>query len=130
MSRSSPAADRRPYARVSALAGAAVGFGIWLVAPVVAGRAAPWDAAFPLYGVVLISSGILVGLMGPRPRFLGWLTSWIGTWAGQVLALLILPWLERVSLPAGVASTGLGSSLFVIGTVAGTIMGLLARRRR
>lgn len=116
------------YARVSALAGAGVGFGVWLVAPWVAGRAEPWDASYPLYSVALIGSGILLGLLGPRPRRLGWLTAWIGAWAGQVAALLLLPWLEPAALSTGALVTGLGSSLFVIGTVAGTLLGLLARR--
>lgn len=121
--------DRRAYARVSALVGAAVGFTVWLVAPFVAGRAEPWDATFPLYSVALIGSGIMLGLLGPRPRFLGWLTSWAGAWAGQVLALLVLPWLDGTWLYVGLMTTGLGSSLFVMGTVAGTLMGMAARRR-
>jgi len=116
------------YARVSALAGAAVGFVVWLVAPWVAGQAEPWDAAYPLYSITLISSGILLGLLGPRPRRLGWLTAWIGAWAGQVAALVLLPWLEPAALSIGALVTGLGSSLFVIGTVAGTLIGLVARR--
>lgn len=120
---------RRAYARGSALAGAAVGFGVWLVAPFVAGRAEPWDASYPLYSVALIGSGILLGLLGPRPRHLGWLTSWAGAWAGQVVALLALPWLEPAAISTGIVVTGLGSSLFVMGTAAGTLMGILARRR-
>jgi hypothetical protein len=61
----------RPTPRFSttAFAGAGLGFGLWIVSPLVAGCAEPWDASFSFYlpvmlGAVTTAIGAVVSLPG------------------------------------------------------------------
>jgi hypothetical protein len=102
-------ASAKPRSQHAALAGAALGFGLWLVSPYVAGRAEPWDASFPLYLPVMLAGGALVGTMLP----LRGAAFFLGVWLGQVLAIALLPGHGSNWFPVGAVTTAVGGALAV-----------------
>jgi hypothetical protein len=104
-----PANNACAQARFShpAVAGAALGFGLWLVSPYFAGRAEPWDASFPFYLPVMLAGGALVGSVLPRRAA----AFFLGVWLGQVLAIAFLPGHGRTWFPVGVVTTAVGGAL-------------------
>jgi hypothetical protein len=89
------------------VAGAALGFGIWLASPFVAGCVEPWDASFPFYLLAMVAGGALMGATLPRHplAFVG------GVWLGQVLALAALPGHQRSWILLGAVTTAIGAAL-------------------
>ena len=59
------------------------GAAIWIFAPMMTGRAEPWDARSPYYWVSLLVSGFIVGCVEPKRS----LTSSLWIVAGQTLAI-------------------------------------------
>jgi hypothetical protein len=104
------------------LAGAALGFGLWLVSPYVAGRVEPWDASFPFYGPVMLVGGALAGGRVPRHA----VAFFLGVWLGQVFALAVLPGHDRTWILLGVVTTAVGG----MAGVAGYLVGSFLRSRR
>jgi len=91
----------------AALAGAALGFGLWLLSPYLTGRAEPWDAPFPFYLPAMLAGGALAGSILPRRTG----AFFLGVWLGQVLAIAILPGHGRDWFPVGVVTTAVGGAL-------------------
>ena len=99
----------------------AVGFAVWALSPSLVDTPLPWDAAWPFYSTILLSTGFLVSQVTIKP----WL-GFFGVWAGQVFALVALP-LDRTTNmfgPAvwwalGVVGTGVGSLILVVGWLLG-----------
>jgi hypothetical protein len=89
----------------TAFAGAGLGFCLWLVSPLLAGCAEPWDASFPFYTPVMLAGGALAGALLPRHS----LAFVLGVWLGQVLALAILPGHDRNWIALGAVTTAIGS---------------------
>jgi hypothetical protein len=94
-----------PRLTTTAFAGAGLGFGLWLVSPLVAGCAEPWDASFPFYTPVMLVGGALVGTLLPGHS----IAFIFGVWVGQVLALAILPGHDRSWIALGAVTTAIGS---------------------
>jgi hypothetical protein len=99
----------KPRSHHAALAGAVLGFGLWLVSPYVAGRAEPWDASFPLYLPVMLAGGAVVGGLPPRRAA----AFFLGVWLGQVLAIALLPGHGSNWFPVGAVTTAVGGALAV-----------------
>jgi hypothetical protein len=96
---------------------AALGFGIWASSPVLTGHAEPWDSEHAFYSVALLIGGSVLGLL--RSRHL--LLCYLGAWSGQVVALAVLPGLDRGWLLLGVITTAMGSVWILPGAVAGRV---------
>lgn len=106
------ATSERPAAGASrpaaaALAGAALGFALWLASPLVTGHAEPWDGEFPFYLPVMLAGGAVAG--GALPRRAG--AFFLGLWLGQVLAIALLPGHGSNWFPIGAVSTAVGAAL-------------------
>jgi len=106
----------RPTTRftTTAFAGAGLGFGLWLVSPLVAGCAEPWDASFPFYTPVMLVGGALVGSLLPRHS----IAFVLGVWVGQVLALATLPGHDRSWILLGAITTAIGAVVSLPGYLA------------
>lgn len=103
---------------------AALGFAIWALSPVLTGAAEPWDASGPYYLAASLAGGGALGLLLPRYS----LRSYLGAWCGQVVALAVLPDLDRGWLLLGVFTTAIGSICFLLGHVAGRILRRIGHR--
>lgn len=106
-----------PFASVAG-AGTALGFGLWLVSPLVAGCVEPWDASFPFYAPVMLMGGALAGTLLPR-RFIAFV---FGVWGGQVLALAVLPGHDRSWIALGAITTAIGSVVSLPGYAAASLI--------
>jgi hypothetical protein len=93
---------------------AALGFGIWAASPTLTGHAEPWDSQYPFYSLTSLIGGGVLGFSSPAL-----LRCYVGAWFGQVLALAILPGLDRGWLLLGVMTTAVGSLLVLLGAVVG-----------
>jgi hypothetical protein len=99
------------------LASFVIGFGVWALAPRIAGTPLPWDAKWPFYSAILLGAGLAFSLA----RLGAW-TGFFGIWAGQIAALILLP-LDRTTnmlgstawWVLGVVGTGVGSLILVVG---------------
>lgn len=103
------------------------GFLVWALSPSLAGTPLPWDASWPFYSIVFLVTGLIVAQFA---RIM-WLAV-IGAWAGQLVALIMLPldrtvnmWGEEAWWTLGVVGTGVGSLI----VVAGWILGNTIRKR-
>jgi hypothetical protein len=114
-----------PLARAAAvIVTAAAGFAVWGLSPRLVGTPLPWDATCPFYSTTLLSIGFLVSRLAST-QWLGF----FGVWAGQVIALVVLP-LDRTNNmlgPAvwwvlGIAATGVGSLILVVGWFLGNAL--------
>lgn len=107
--------------------GLAGGAAIWLLSPLVTGRAEPWDAGGGYYPGALFIAGLLGGLAVPaRPGLIA-----LGVFAGQVLVLLGRVVADPAGgglWPLGILFGGLYSMLALVGALVGAAVG--ARRRR
>ena len=94
-----------------------VGFGVWALSPGLVNTPLPWDADWPFYSTILLVTGFLVSRVTVKP----W-RGFFGIWAGQIVALLVLP-LDRTTnmfgptawWVLGFVSTGVGALLLVVG---------------
>ena len=94
-----------------------VGFGVWALSPRLVATPLPWDADWPFYSTVLLGTGFLISRFTMKP----WL-GFFGFWAGQIVALLVLP-LDRTTnmlgptawWVLGVLSTAVGALILVVG---------------
>lgn len=68
---------------IAAFAGAA----IWALSPWLTGHAEPWDAGGVYYTAALIGTGLLTGLIVPKPLW----ALYTGGVFGQFMYLLLLP---------------------------------------
>ena len=118
----------RPQSKAAsaASAGALLGYGLWLVSPIVAGCAEPWDASFPLYTPVLVVGGALGGGLLPG-RAIAFL---LGLWIGQVLALATLPDHQRSWILLGAVTTAIGATVSVPSYVAASFLRKRCAARR
>jgi len=114
-------AERRSIAAAAGLRAALLTFFIWAISPVLFGQVEPWDTPYPFYTIAIFLSGALIGY---RYRGVALLPCFLGAWAGQIAALLILPGHDRTWLALGAVTTGIGSLL----AVAGAALGALIRR--
>ena len=99
-------------------------FLVWAASPWLFAVAEPWDAAYPFYTLAALLGGALLGL-----RFRAPIPSFLGAWAGQVLALLVLPGHDRSWLMLGVVTTAIGSLLVLAGSLPGTLLRGRAKAR-
>jgi len=96
---------------------AAAGFLVWELAPSLTGQPLPWDAPWPFYSLVMGTAGFAIGQFSRGV----WLCI-AAAWAGQVVALIVLP-LDRSANMLGVGAwwvlgilaTGVGSLILWIG---------------
>jgi hypothetical protein len=101
------------------MAGAAVlGFGIWAVSPILTGQREPWDSEYPFYLLASLIGGGVLGALTPKHL----LHCYAGAWFGQVVALAVLPGLDRGWLLLGVMTTAVGSLLILLGAVLGRVV--------
>lgn len=103
---------------------AALGFGIWASSPILTGFAEPWDSPNPFYSLTSLVGGAVLGFLAPKHLLL----CYFGAWLGQVIALAVLPGLDRGWLLLGVMSTAVGSVLILVGAVIGKAVRLLVSR--
>lgn len=101
-------------------------FAVWAFSPALVDRAEPWDADWPYYSTCSLILGLGIGFAFRRQL----VSSYLGAWAGQVLALLGLPGHDRAWWHLGVITTAFGSLIFFIGVVAGSSIATLARPAR
>lgn len=99
-------------------------FAVWAVSPALVDRAEPWDADWPYYSTCSLILGFGVGLAFRRHL----LSTYMGAWGGQVLALLCLPGHDRAWWHLGVITTAFGSLIFLIGVAVGSSIATFARR--
>lgn len=91
------------------------GFLLWALSPMIIHRREPWDAEWPFYLVVIVIAGAVAGLFGTnRLQTVAWV------WAGQVTALATV--VGREWFPLGVITTGIGSSLSLLGWAAVSVI--------
>lgn len=108
------------HSRVSCLASAfAFGFGLWASAPWLVGTREPWDAEIPFYytGLMLLG-GTALGAAFPQRS----VAAFLGFWAGQFIATLVLPGYDRTWAALGVITTGIGSLIGLGGYLAGALL--------
>jgi len=108
--------------RSTLLFSAITGFLLWALSPAITGHNEPWDAPYPFYSIVLIGAGALWALIRRRREPVGIL----GVWLGQVLALCVLPWLDRSAVIVGAVTTAVGSLFFLLGNA---IIAALVRKK-
>ena len=95
---------------------------VWALSPWLTGHVEPWDADGLYYPVALVLSGVLSGLLAPKPLW----ALYLGGMAGQVLYLLLLRPVDPL-LGVGLLFVLLWSLVFVAG---GFIGGRLRRWSR
>ena len=100
---------------ISFLCPAVITFGIWAASPVFFGIVEPWDTPTPFYSAASLLGGALLALAYPVLL----LHCFLGAWAGQIVALLVLPGVDRGWFLLGVISTGIGSLVFFAGALLG-----------
>jgi hypothetical protein len=109
------ARQRRSLGRFAVIVGAAaLGFGIWAASPALTGHAEPWDAQHPYYSLASLIGG---GFLGFLSRAV--VRCYVGAWLGQVIALAVLPGLDRGWILLGVMTTAVGSLLILLGAAGG-----------
>ena len=96
----------------------ALSFALWALSPALTGRVEPWDAAFPFYSIGAVIVGGIVGLAFPRRLA----AAYFGAWLGQLVALLVLPGLDRASFALGAVTTAIGSVVFLGGACVGSAL--------
>jgi hypothetical protein len=107
------------------MAGAAVlGFGIWALSPILTGQHEPWDSQYPFYSLASLIGGGVLGALAPKRL----VYCYAGAWSGQVVALAVLPGLDRGWLLLGVMTTAVGSLLILVGAVIGRAVRQLVGR--
>lgn len=112
-------------ARLPFVIGAIGGAGVWLLSPLVTGRAEPWDAASGYYPAALFLAGLLGSLAVPTHP----VVVVVGIFAGQVLVLMGRVVADPASgglWPLGILFLGLYSVVALVGAVVGSVVG---RRR-
>ncbi len=114
---------------ISTIAAATLGFGIWAASPVLTGVPEPWDSAYPYYLVLSLAGGGTLGFFYPKHMLL----CYVGAWSGQIVALAVLPGLDRGWILLGTITTAIGSLLILLGAVIGWLgrlgLGRLTSRR-
>ena len=114
-----------PNRLIAVAASAAFGFMIWAVSPTLTGFHEPWDSELPFYSATSLVGGSILGFFLHRhPMFL-----YLGAWWGQVVALAVLPGLDRGWLLLGVITTAVGSTLTLLGGMIGRVVRLMGRQR-
>ena len=111
--------------RIAVAASAALGFMIWAVSPTFTGFHEPWDSEGHFYSVASLVGGSILGFLLPRHPVL----LYLGAWWGQVIALAVLPGLDRGWLLLGVFTTAVGSILTLLGSMVGRVVRLKGRQR-
>lgn len=113
----------RPENAVVVLCGVGIGYGVWAAAPAIVHKSQPWDAQWPYYSAVLITTGGLVRLRTSAD----YVALFLGLWFGQNLAIFVLP-LDRTDwwggpvfqALIGMLSTGAGALISLVGYLAGS----------
>ena len=97
-------------------------FSIWALSPTLIGHAEPWDSDWPFYSLAAAGTGAVLGLAFP------WrvASTYLGAWFGQLVALAVLPGIDRSWFLLGVFSTAVGSLFFAGGALVGGTIGLIA----
>ena len=100
-------------------------FSIWALSPTLIGYAEPWDSDWPVYSLAAVGTGAVLGLAFP------WrvASTYLGAWFGQLVALAVLPGLDRSWFLLGVFSTAVGSLLFAGGALVGSALRKLTAER-
>lgn len=111
---------------VAALSGTLLGAGIWLVSPVLTGRAEPWDAPGYFYLFSLLGAGIVLGLIWPRQ----WLIPSSCVIAGQIIAFAGRILIQQAD--AGLWPLGLGIlvAFSLVSLIGGKLGSFMASPRR
>ena len=111
--------------------GAILGAGIWIASPIFTGHVEPWDSEGPFYLPVMVVGSFIVGLLfspGSNVRsvgnelLIGVLGCFFGVWIGQLLAIMIIPTIEKVWFLLFLLTTGIGSLLALPGALAGAFL--------
>jgi hypothetical protein len=105
--------------------GAALGLALWVVPALLSDEPLPWDSQGPLFGVVLLFIGLILGFLGPGQP----VAAIAGVFVGQLVVLL-----GRVMTNAATSDLWLISAMLLAGYtfVAGGIgagLGTALRRR-
>ncbi len=101
-------------------------FSIWALSPTLIGYAEPWDSDWPFYLLAAVGTGAVLGLAVPWRVF----STYLGAWFGQLVALAVLPGLDRSWFLLGVFSTAVGSLLFAGGALVGSALRKLTAVRQ
>ncbi|MCK4905674.1 hypothetical protein KAS42_05505 [bacterium] len=94
------------------------GFCILALLPIVTGHNNPFDVEDKSYFVVLIVGGFILGMLAPR--YLA--VCYLGVWLGQVLAIEVLPGIDKAWWMLGVLTFGILSILVLVGAFIGSII--------
>jgi hypothetical protein len=111
--------SRRSRWLAPAVGAALLTFLIWASSPLLFGQLEPWDTPYPIYTIAVFLGGVIFGY---RYGGAAILSCPLGAWAGQIVALLVLPGLDRTWFLLGVFTTGLGSLLALAGAALGTLV--------
>ena len=103
---------------ISTIAAGILGFGIWAASPALTGVPEPWDSEYPYYLVLSIVGGGTLGFFYSKHL----LFCYVGAWSGQIVALAVLPGLDRGWILLGVMTTAIGSLLILLGAVIGWLL--------
>lgn len=96
---------------IVSLAGLTLGFGLWVICPLLAGTREPWDVEWPFYPIALVLGGGLIGLRIPGHPLLFYACLWLS----QVMASSVLPGHDNSWLALCVLTAGIGSLLGLAG---------------
>lgn len=105
------------------IVGAVVSAATWLLAPALHDRREPWDSPIYLYRGGLLSAGLLIGFIRPRPFGRGLPSAWAGAWLGQIPFVVF-----SVFRSLGLWATAFGALFFVGGVFIGNMFRLSWRR--
>jgi hypothetical protein len=105
------------------IVGAALGLALWVVPAVLSDEPLPWDSQGPVFGVVLLLIGLILGFLGPGQT----IPAIAGLFVGQLLVLL-----ARVVTNAATSDLWLITAMLLAGYtfVAGGIGALLGNTLR
>lgn len=105
------------------VAASTLSFLVWALSPVLVGQTEPWDADVPFYSIGFLICGAAVGAV-----FRGRLAAiYLGAWAGQLVALVVLPSSDLAWFLLGMMTTGIGSVFFLAGAGASNLLFRLTR---
>jgi hypothetical protein len=94
------------------------GFCILALLPIVTGHSDPWDTGDNSYFIVLIVGGFILGVLAPRYPAV----CYLGAWLGQVLAIEVLPGIDKAWWMLGVLTFGIASILVLVGAIIGSMI--------
>lgn len=111
-----------------------VGFLLWILSPAFLGKLEPWDTNLPIYLGVMLSSGAIITFFSRLDKLACATRIFLGVWLGQTVGLLIIAFMQptfseaRAWWPLGIFSTGIGSTIILLGCLIGFAIRFVYRR--